>query len=455
MQLHAASARGDTDGISFALAHGTEVNARNGSDQTALVFAFEQAKAYARRRGPIITIDAARVLLNSGADLEAGDGLGSTAIHHAVAIADRSFLDLLLEHGGDARHFGRSNYSVLTHACYQPPSPGKDAIVRKLHEAGASLDAASDYGEFPLGVCLYFGDLGTMRVLLELGANPGPLNWTPLYHAVAMGSVADLERIAPTPAEINAPNDRYHLSPWLLAFKRGDLGIIRWLAERGADLTATGRCGESLMHLAARFGHVDALHWLNELGADPNPLNEFGKSPLHEASEWNHVGAASALISFGANAKQQGRVGEQPIHAAQSLEMIQTLVELGGADVNVLDGCGEWPLKLAAEQNDVERIEWLLNHGAEVDLTSTGETALHAAVRHDSRESIALLLRAGANPNQQDVDGWTPLFSAQSMEAITELRKAGADPKITDQAAGGPEKWLKDPILLKALRGTL
>src|SRR5205085_1362071 len=82
-----------------------------------------------------------------------------------------------LEHGGDAKHFSRSNYSVLTHACYQPPSPEKAAIVRKLHEAGASLDAASDYGEFPLGVCLYFGDLGTMRVLLELGAKPGPMNW--------------------------------------------------------------------------------------------------------------------------------------------------------------------------------------------------------------------------------------------------------------------------------------
>ena len=28
-------------------------------------------------------------------------------------------------------------------------------------------------------------DIETMRLLLDLGANPKPLNWTPLHHAVA------------------------------------------------------------------------------------------------------------------------------------------------------------------------------------------------------------------------------------------------------------------------------
>jgi ankyrin repeat protein len=135
--------------------------------------------------------------------------------------------------------------------------------------------------------------------------------------------------------------------------------------------------------------------------------------------------------------------------------MIRTLVGLGGADLNAVDGCGEWPLKLAAEHNDTRRIDWLLGHGAQVDRTSTGETALHTAVRNDSRESMELLLAAGANPNQQDVDGWTPLFCAQSREAIRALREAGADPTITDQTSYGPEKWLKDPILLKAIREKL
>ena len=135
--------------------------------------------------------------------------------------------------------------------------------------------------------------------------------------------------------------------------------------------------------------------------------------------------------------------------------MLQALVERGGADVNAVDGCGDWPLKRAAEANDIKRLEWLLKHGAEVDRTFTGETALHSAVRGDSREAVDLLLAAGANPNQQDVDGWTPMFSALSREVIYTLRRAGADLRIIDQGGYGAEKWLKDPILIRALKEEL
>jgi len=455
MQLHAAAARGDLEGMAFALKNGMDVNVPNSTGETALVFAMKRANGFARPPGPAVTLDAVRFLIHAGVDLESSDSLGSTAIHHAAAIPNLAFLELILEHGGNAKHVTKSGYSVMAHACHQPSSPDKRSIVRRLHSAGASLNAASDFGEFPLGVCLYFGDLETMRVLLELDADSGPLNWTPLHHAVALGNETDLARIAPGSAQINTVNQRFQISPWLLAFTRGHLGVIRWLAERGADLTQVGRCAASLTHIAARFGHAGALLWLHELGANPNSPDEYLTTPLHEAAEWDNVECAYTLMNFGADAKRENHIQRQPIHAAKSLPMLQALVELGGADVNAVDGCGEWPLKLAAESNDTERLEWLLKHGAEVDRTSTGETALHTAVRNDSREAVDLLLRAGANPNQQDVDGWTPLFGAFSREVIQTLRIAGADPRITDVAGIGPEEWLKDPILVRSLKEQL
>lgn len=244
-------------------------------------------------------------------------------------------------------------------------------------------------------------------------------------------------------------------SPWQLAFIRGNLGIVRLLADRGADLTQIGRCGESLLHFAAEFGHEATICWLLDLGADANIRSDFGDTPLHRAAESDHVASAKALLTRGADASPQNHVQSQPLHSAYSLEMIQLLVESGGADVNEVNGGGDWPLMLAAEANDIERIAWLVNHGAELDRTSTGETALHTAVRFDSREAANALLKAGANPNLQDVDGWTPLFGAFSREVIHALRKAGADPRITDQVGEGPEKWLKDPILVRALREQL
>lgn len=455
MQLHAAAARGDIEGMTFALEYGADINARDGSGQTALVFALERLKGFSPYRGPSMTLDAVRFLITAGTNLEAADSLGATAIHHAAAIPNVAFLEMMLDHGGDAKHVTKSGYSVLTQACYQPSSPEKRAIVQRLHSVGVSLDAETDFGEFPLGVCLHFGDLDTMRVLLELDADPGPLNWTPLHHVVAFGNETELAQMAPNSAQINAVNQRFQISPWLLAFIRGELGIIRCLAERGANLTEVGRCSASLTHIASRFGHVGALRWLHELGADPNPPNEHLATPLHEAAEWDNVECACTLMDFGADAKREDHVRQQPIHLAKSVRMLQALVERGGADVNVIDGCGEWPLKLAAEANDIKRLEWLVKHGAEVDRSSTGETALHTAVRGDSRETIDLLLAAGANPNQQDVDGWTPLFGALSREVVHTLRAAGADLRITDQAGMGVERWLKDPFLIQALKEQL
>lgn len=455
MQLHAATARGDLDGMMFALECGTDVNVRNARGQTALVFALEQARAFSRRHGPIVTVEALQLLLESGADLEAPDDLDCTAIHRAVATGDIRYLRRLLAHGANVKHVTNSGYSVLTHACFQPAGPRKLAIVRELCDLGVSLDTTSVHAEFPLRVCLRFGDLETMQTLIALGANTKPLNWTPLHRAVAFGTVKEITEMQPEAGAIDGRTAPFELSPWLLAFVRGDIGIIGLLAELGADLTQTARCGETALHLAAEFGRLDALRWSLDLGAAPDSLNDFAETPLHRAAESSHPACVESLISRGANVAQENHTQGQPIHAARSLEVIRLLVELGGADVNALDGTGEWPLQLAAGENDVERMTWLLRHGAEVDRTSTGETALHSAVRSDSRESVDLLLAAGANPNQQDVDDWTPLFSAQSREVIRTLRKAGADPKLTDEVGGGPEGWLQDPILRNALREKL
>jgi hypothetical protein len=141
---------------------------------------------------------------------------------------------------------------------------------------------------------------------------------------------------------------------------------------------------------------------------------------------------------------------QRPISKASSLAMLRLLAE-AEAGIDFVDGCGDWPLKLAAAANDTDRVAWLLAHGAKVDNTSTGETALHAAVRADAREVMDQLLAAGANLNAQDVDGWTPFFCARSREAIHRLRKGGGDPTIRDLVSGLPAGSLEDPLLRSAL----
>jgi len=55
----------------------------------------------------------------------------------------------------------------------------------------------------------------------------------------------------------------------------------------------------------------------------------------------------------------------------------------------------------------------------------------------------------------QDVDGWTPLFACQSVEAAKLLIEHGADPTITDQCDFPCWQWTKDPATRDFLKASV
>lgn len=85
-----------------------------------------------------------------------------------------------------------------------------------------------------------------------------------------------------------------------------------------------------------------------------------------------------------------------------------------------------------ARNGEVAEVQKSLDAGEKVDvIDSLGQTALIAAVSHNSLETVKLLLERQANPNLADGAGWTPLIYAAyfggSPELLTELLNHGAD----------------------------
>lgn len=450
MQLHSAAARGDRSGIAEALRCGASINAKDRSGCTALIAALERRRAFTRHAGPLVDAASIECLLHAGADPASTDQMGRSALHHAATIADAELVNILLRHGADARYVTAHGYSTIEHACRQPASAAKLQIIQTLHAAGASVDVASSYGEFPLGTCLFFGDLAALRLLASLGADERPLRWSALHRAALLDEAAAVQASGPTVAALEARSERFLCSPWSLALVRGEAPLLRWMVSVGVDPRQRGHCGASPAHVLAQYGHAEALAWYLDSVGGVDATDDFRHTPLHAAAEWNQVDCARELIRRGAPVRAENHVRAQPVHAARSLDMCRLLVEEGGADADVIDGCGEWPLKEAAGNNDVAWMRWLLERGVVVDRTGTGETALHAAVAADAREAIDLLLAAGADVNASDVDGFTPLFFAQSIEAIRQLQAAGADPRVRNQAGEDASCWMDDDPLLRA-----
>ncbi len=288
--------------------------------------------------------------------------------------------------------------------------------------------------------------------LLALGIPPEATGWTPFMLSLATG-VAD-ERAAANlaPEELNH-RDRWNRTPFLLAVAGGDLEMARALAERGCDLHAKGHCGATALHLAAQINHCHMLEWLLARGLALDARDSFGQSALHAAVSGNRVNAAAFLLRKGADVHERDANGYALIHSVlfpEDLAMLKLLLK-AGADVNEVSGGGCWPLQDASQAGNAPAVAFLLQEGANPNLTSTGQTALFAAVSSDSLECVRLLLDAGAEVNATDCDGWTCLFHLRSEQVAHCLLEHGADPGVPDQCGGLPEDWGRVPMAVRRM----
>ncbi|MDP9876016.1 ankyrin repeat protein [Variovorax boronicumulans] len=145
--------------------------------------------------------------------------------------------------------------------------------------------------------------------------------------------------------------------------------------------------------------------------------------------------SAQAQIAF-FDAVERGRLREVEAFLAQGF---------GANDVQDYGfNVGDSPLMKAAQQGNAQMVKFLLRRHADVNYRNAnandGETALLRAAKFagpggisdthaiDFRQTLALLLKAGANPDTPDRNGGLPLFFAPTTWVIQALLAAGADP---------------------------
>jgi ankyrin repeat protein len=314
---------------------------------------------------------------------------------------------------------------------------------------GVSLNAESDYGESALSVLSHRGLFQSVDFLLRNGADGARLGWTGLHcKAAAIDPANALKTTRDGALESMDPWER---TPLHIAVMAGNLNQVDLLLRRGANPKATWRGGDNALHAAAMTNQREAIAKLLSIGLEADWLDDFSTTPLMTAVQCDSLDAASALLAGGARIDAENSVQDRPVHFAQTIPAFELLVR-SGCDLNVVSGQGRWPLYEAAESGNAAHVNWLVEHGAQVDLTSTGETALHASVRSDDLATVAALLDAGASPNARDVDGWTPLFCLSSPEVARLLLDHGADPATADDCGMSPCDWIEDPEILEELK---
>lgn len=246
-----------------------------------------------------------------------------------------------------------------------------------------------------------------------------------------------------------------------------DMAAVRALLERGADPNALGTYGTPALHWVVRVSDVATASLLLDAGADPNLMNEHGVAPLHLAIENGDRVMVERLLAAGADPDQPDRTGETPLFLAARIgdPLIAAALIARGATVDARDPeYRQTPLMVAAREGHADVVELLLAHGADVNAqTRTGETPrfrlpsenagskgvgiirggwpergmrypipgaktpLLYATREGQLSVTRLLVDAGADLEQADANGVTPLLNAIINASLAAVQRPGAD----------------------------
>lgn len=191
---------------------------------------------------------------------------------------------------------------------------------------------------------------------------------------------------------------------------------------------------------AAMYDDMEAAKALVESGADVNQTNAYGHTPLILACNYGYEDLAQYLVDQGADVNVQGQDGGTALIAAasNSLALVDLLLSRG-ADVHarMANGTGvmtQFTIGIIRDRVPMELGEVLLAHGADVDEALTtgkaeGYTPLMMAARNNQEELVQFLIDHGADVNAVAADGATPLSLAEDEgheNIVGVLKAAGA-----------------------------
>lgn len=235
-------------------------------------------------------------LLSRGAQVDAVDASGETALYKATEADRLGSVIVLLRNGADASaRVPEHGRFPLFAACER----GRDLdIVAALAGNSSDLDQPTDNGYTSLYVAARYNLADVVRLLLAQGADPNFVNKygeTPLFAACRENHEAVVKVLLKhKDTRINCSSSRWAQgTPLHVAAALDHLEISRRLLQHNADLRTVARDPASLLHVVCSNGFLGGFT-LNY--ADIDLCDSDGFAPLALALQNNNVELARLLF---------------------------------------------------------------------------------------------------------------------------------------------------------------
>ena len=340
-----------------------------------------------------------RLLLKQGADVNAAQGDGMTALHWAS-------------------------------------SHGDVEETKMLVYAGARVDAVTRNGNYtPLHLAARTGTAAVVRALLDAGASPNAKTTsggaTALHYAAGQGSVETITALLDKGATVDIRDGAWELTPlmWAAAYDRVD--AMAMLLARGADIAAVSKVED----IPARERADRAANQLRNRRVAA--LKAAEQPPRPAAARPDSAAGTGATPNAGRDSSAARSGGGRELAAPRTMRDTSAR----GAAGRDSAARGGTATANTARPDSTRREERAISYGELVG-NKGGLTPLLFAVRQGNMNAAMSLLDAGAKVNQVSTgDHTSPLLMATingHFDIAKKLLERGADAKLASDAGATP-----------------
>uniref|UniRef100_A0A6P7GX78 Uncharacterized protein LOC114344022 n=1 Tax=Diabrotica virgifera virgifera TaxID=50390 RepID=A0A6P7GX78_DIAVI len=193
---------------------------------------------------------------------------------------------------------------------------------------------------------------------------------TPLHIAVIKNNLEILNQLLSIDDVKIDEKNHSEETPLTLATQNGNIGAVRMLISKGADVNCRNSVGLSPLHISVENPELMEILILNGASVDL-PDVDYEQTPLHLAVEKECLETVRKLLSYGADVNFQDIDGESPLHKSVKCTRLAELLVLHGADIDLPDfNNRNTPLHIAAEKECVETVCMLLYYGADANINN-------------------------------------------------------------------------------------